>query len=98
MIVLLEILSLAILAVLTMRFVPPPWRGRVLNVLKFVVTLEAFRLLLTHPVTMEAGSKVVAGRLVMDTLANIDETRQAMSRLGIGAQSGARTAGMIHPL
>ena len=69
---LLEIFALAVLALLTARFAPQPWRSRILNALKFVVTLWAFRLLLWHPVTMEDGAKVVAWRLVLDTLSGID--------------------------
>ncbi len=72
--VLLEILAIAVAALLVGRFVAPPWRGRIHNVLKLIVTVEAFRLLLTHPVTMEDGSQIAAGRLVIDTLANIDAT------------------------
>ena len=72
MTVLLEILAIAIVALLTARFAPQPWRSRILNGLKFVVTLWAFRLLLWHPVTMEDGNKVVAWRLVLETLAHID--------------------------
>ncbi len=74
MIVLLEILLIAVVAILVARFMSDPWKGRILNFLKFVVTFEAFRLLLTHPVTMEDGSKVEAWRLVLETLQNIDAT------------------------
>jgi len=70
--ILLEILAVAILAILTAKLVPQPWRGRLLNVFKAWVTVRAFWLLLAHPVTLEDGSKVAAGRLVLDTLANID--------------------------
>ncbi|MGI9589974.1 MAG: sulfatase-like hydrolase/transferase, partial [Myxococcota bacterium] len=71
MIILLIFLT-AVLALLVVRFVPQPWRGRILNVLKAFVTVGAFWLLLSHPVTMEDGSKRVAGALVLDTLANIN--------------------------
>jgi arylsulfatase A-like enzyme/uncharacterized membrane protein YbhN (UPF0104 family) len=71
-IVLLEIFAIALLALLVARFAPPPWRGRLLNVIKFVVTLWAFRLLLWHPVTLEDGSRQVAWRLVLETLNRID--------------------------
>ncbi|MEE9607975.1 MAG: sulfatase-like hydrolase/transferase [Myxococcota bacterium] len=70
--VLLEIGAIALVAVLVARFARPPWRNRTLNLLKVVVTFEAFRLLLTHPVTMEDGSKVVAWRLVVDTVGGIE--------------------------
>jgi len=72
--ILLEILFVALLALAVWRLVAPPWRGRLLNVLKAWVTVRAFWILLAHPVTMEDGSKVAAGRLVLDTLGRIDAT------------------------
>jgi arylsulfatase A-like enzyme/uncharacterized membrane protein YbhN (UPF0104 family) len=69
---LLEILAVAVLALLTLRLAPQPWRGRVLNGLKLWVTIRVFWLLLTHPVRMEDGAVVLAYRLVLDTLAGID--------------------------
>ena len=72
MTILLEIFAVAVVALLVARTAAEPWRGRVLNILKAWVTIRAFWLLLAHPVTMEDGSKVVAGRLVLDTLASID--------------------------
>ena len=62
----------AVAALLVRRFVAQPWRGRIFNVLKGWVTIRAFWLLLAHPVTMEDGSRVVAGQLVLDTLRNLD--------------------------
>jgi uncharacterized protein (TIRG00374 family) len=72
MMILLEIASIGFLALLVARFVAEPWRGRAFNVLKAWLTVRAFWLLLAHPVTMQDGSKVVAGRLVLDTLASLD--------------------------
>ena len=72
MMILLEILGVAIAALLVARLVPEPTRGRVLNVLKAWVTVRAFWLLLTHPVALEDGTKVIAWRLVLDTLDGID--------------------------
>lgn len=69
---LLEILAVAVLALVVARSAAEPWRGRILNLLKGWVTIRAFWLLLTHPVTMEDGSKVAAGRLVLDTLGGLD--------------------------
>ena len=69
---LLEILAVAALALAAQRLVPEPWRGRLLNALKVWLTVRVFWLLLTHPVKLEDGSKVVAYRLVLDTLAGID--------------------------
>jgi uncharacterized membrane protein YbhN (UPF0104 family) len=74
LIILLEVLLIAVLALLVAKFAPQPWRGRLLNVLKAFVTVWAFWLLLSHPVTMEDGSKKIAGALVLETLANIDAT------------------------
>ena len=74
MIILLQIFLIAVLALLVAKFAPEPWRGRLLNVLKAFVTVWAFWLLLSHPVTMEDGSEKVAGVLVMETLQNIDAT------------------------
>jgi len=90
--VLLGILCIAILALMTARRVEPPWRGRILNLLKLVVTVAAFWLLLSHPVTMEDGSKVVAGRLVLDTLANIDATT---FWIFCGAAAGVKFVGIL---
>ncbi|HEY8153862.1 MAG TPA: sulfatase-like hydrolase/transferase [Myxococcota bacterium] len=70
---LLEIFAVAALALATQRLVPQPWRGRVLGALKLWLTVRVFWLLLTHPVKMEDGSKVVAYRLVLETLAGIDQ-------------------------
>jgi uncharacterized protein (TIRG00374 family) len=72
MLILLEILVIAVLALLVTRFAREPWRGRSLNLLKAWVTVRAFWLLLAHPVAMEGGSKVVAGRLILDQLSRID--------------------------
>jgi arylsulfatase A-like enzyme/uncharacterized membrane protein YbhN (UPF0104 family) len=72
MLVLLEIAAVAAFALLVWKLVPQPWRGRIFNILKAWVTVRAFWLLLAHPVTMEDGSRVVAGRLVLDTLQNLD--------------------------
>jgi arylsulfatase A-like enzyme/uncharacterized membrane protein YbhN (UPF0104 family) len=69
---LLEIFAVALLALLTARLMPQPWRGRVLNALKLWLTIRVFWLLLLHPVKVEDGSRVPAWRLVADTLAGID--------------------------
>jgi arylsulfatase A-like enzyme/uncharacterized membrane protein YbhN (UPF0104 family) len=66
LIILLEIFAVALLAMLVARFVPQPWRGRLLNVIKLLVTIWAFRL------PLEDGSKEVAWRLVLQTLQQID--------------------------
>jgi arylsulfatase A-like enzyme len=72
MLVLLEILLIALVAVAVARLAAEPWRGRALNGLKFWVTIRAFWLLLSHPVTLEDGSQVAAGRLVLQTLEGLE--------------------------
>ena len=69
---LLEILAVALLALAVQRLLPQPWRGRLLNALKLWLTVRVFWLLLAHPVTVADGSKMVAYRLVLQTLAGID--------------------------
>ncbi|MCX5737964.1 MAG: sulfatase-like hydrolase/transferase, partial [Proteobacteria bacterium] len=53
MLILVEILFVALLAIAVSRFAPQPWRGRILNVLKAWVTVRAFWLLLDHQVKMD---------------------------------------------
>ena len=72
MIILLEIASIALLAILVSRFAPDNLRGRILNVLKAWVTVRAFWLLLSHPVKLEDGEYVIAWKLIQQTLQNID--------------------------
>ena len=69
---LLEILGYALLAVLLARFGRDPWKGRAQTALKAWFTLRVFWLLLAHPVKLEDGSRVVALRLIADTVAGID--------------------------
>ena len=70
--ILLEIIAVAVAAILVAKHVDAPARGRLLGVLKAWVTVRAFWLLLAHPVNLPDGSEVVAGRLVLDTLEHID--------------------------
>lgn len=53
MLILVEILVVALLAIAVSRLAPQPWRGRILNVLKAWVTVRAFWLLLDHQVKMD---------------------------------------------
>ena len=92
MLILLEILAVAVVALLVARLAPEPWRGRTLNVLKFWVTLRAFWLLLSHPVTLEDGSQIAAGRLVLDTIGNIDAGTFA---LYCGLAAGVKFVGIL---
>jgi uncharacterized protein (TIRG00374 family) len=72
MFLLLEILGVALFAIAVARLGREPWRGRLLNLLKAWVTIRAFWLLLSHPVKMDDGSRVVAAQLVLDTLKGLD--------------------------
>lgn len=92
MTILLEILAVAVLALVVARFGSDPWKGRVLNVLKAWVTIRAFWLLLGHPVAMEDGSKVVAWRLILDQLESIDA---ATFWLYVGAAAGIKFVGIL---
>ncbi len=71
---LLEILGYALLAIILARFGRAPWKGRAQTALKAWFTVRVFWLLLAHPVKLEDGSRVVALRLIADTLAGIDAT------------------------
>ncbi len=72
MILLIEILGVAVAALLVARLAPDPWRSRLLDALKLWVTIRVFWLLLAHPVKLEDGSRAAAARLVMDTLKGLD--------------------------
>jgi arylsulfatase A-like enzyme/uncharacterized membrane protein YbhN (UPF0104 family) len=72
LLLLLEVLFYAVAAVLLSRFGREPWKDRALSVLKAWFTVRVFWLLLAHPVKLEDGSRVVALRLIADTLAGID--------------------------
>jgi arylsulfatase A-like enzyme/uncharacterized membrane protein YbhN (UPF0104 family) len=69
---LLEILGYGLAAILLSRFGRDPWKGRAQTALKAWFTVRVFWLLLAHPVKLEDGSRVVALRLIADTLAGID--------------------------
>jgi len=90
--VLLEILLVALIAIGVARFTAEPWRGRGLNLLKLWVTVRAFWLLLTHPVSLEDGTRVIAGRLVLDTLQDLDAGRFA---LFCAAAAGIKFVGIL---
>ena len=74
MLILLEVLVLAATALLVSKFAPEPWRGRILSVLKAYFTVRAFWLLLSHPIAMEDGTKVIAWQLIADQIGKIDAT------------------------
>jgi hypothetical protein len=70
--ILLEILFVGLLALMASKFAQEPWRGRALTTLKAWVTVRAFWLLLSHPITMEDGTRVIAWKLIQQQLALID--------------------------
>ena len=72
MMILLEILVVAVLAVLAARLIPQPTRGRVMNVFKLYLTVRMVWLLLAWPMKMEGGSIAPAWQLVLDVIQNID--------------------------
>jgi arylsulfatase A-like enzyme/uncharacterized membrane protein YbhN (UPF0104 family) len=92
MMILLEILAVAIFAILVARLAPEPSRGRVLNLLKAWITIRAFWLLFTHAVTMEDGTQIAAGRLVLDTLSEIEAGTFA---LWCGMATGIKFLGIL---
>ena len=69
---LLEVLFYAVAAILLSRFGREPWKGRAQSVLKAWFTVRVFWLLLAHPVKLEDGSRVVALRLIADTLSGCE--------------------------
>ena len=70
--ILLEILLIGVLALLAARALRQPWRGRVFNLLKAWVTVRAFWLLLSHPIAIEDGTRVVAWKLISEQLRDLD--------------------------
>jgi len=70
--ILLEVVLIAVAALLVSRFAVEPWRGRLFSILKAWFTVRAFWLLLTHPIAMEDGTRVIAWKLIADQLGQID--------------------------
>ena len=70
--ILLEILTVAILALLSWRLVPQPLRGWIMNALKLYLTVRMVWLLLAWPIATEDGAMVPAWTLVLDVIRNID--------------------------
>ena len=72
--VLLELVGVAVLALLAARFTKEPWRGRIFNLLKLVLTVRMVWLLLLWPVTDADGGRVPAWNMIVDQLRLIDAT------------------------
>jgi len=69
---LLELIAVAVLALLARSFAPAPWRGRLLNLLKLYFTVRVFWILLAHRVKLDDGSTVAAWELIHETLRTIE--------------------------
>lgn len=69
---LLQALVIAILAIVGLRMPKGQTRNRLFSALKAWFTVLCFWALLTHPIEVESGEKVIALRLIGDQLANID--------------------------
>jgi arylsulfatase A-like enzyme/uncharacterized membrane protein YbhN (UPF0104 family) len=90
--IILEILVVAIVALLVGRFAPPTWRGRFFNFLKLYLTVRMVWLLLAWPMKTEGGQVVPAYQLVADVFRHIDP-RTFLVFAAIGAV--ARFAGVF---
>ena len=70
--ILLEIFSVAVLALLVARLVGEPWRARAFNVLKVYLTVRMVWLLLLWQVDDGSGARLPAWNLILDQLGRID--------------------------
>ncbi|NNL66603.1 MAG: sulfatase-like hydrolase/transferase, partial [Myxococcales bacterium] len=82
--IILEILAVAIVALLVGRLAPQPWRGRFFNFLKAYLTVRMVWLLLAWPMKTETGAIVPAWQLVVDVARQID-TGTFLTFAAIGA-------------
>jgi len=82
--ILLELLVVAVLALLVGRLAPPAWRARFFNLLKLYLTVRMVWLLLAWPMKTESGEVVPAWNLVLDVLRRI-EARAFWTFAAIGA-------------
>jgi len=85
--ILLEILAVALLALLASRFVPQPWRGRLYDAIKVYLTIRMVWLLLEWPVKDDDGQVVAAWRLVVDVVRGIEaDTFWTFALVGAGVR------------
>jgi arylsulfatase A-like enzyme/uncharacterized membrane protein YbhN (UPF0104 family) len=89
---LLQALIIAILAIVCLRMPKGQTRSRGFSVLKAWFTVLCFWALLTHPIEVEPGQKVIALRLIQDQLAKIDP---ATFWLFVGLATGVKAIGMV---
>jgi arylsulfatase A-like enzyme/uncharacterized membrane protein YbhN (UPF0104 family) len=89
---LLQALAIVILALVGLRLPKGQTRSRLFSVLKAWFTVLCFWALLTHPIEIETGEKVIALRLIQDQLARIDA---ATFWLFVGLATGIKVIGML---
>ena len=89
---LLQALVIAILAIIGLRMPKGQTRSRLFSVLKAWFTVLCFWALLTHPIEVEPGKKVIALRLIQDQLAMIDA---GTFWLFVGLATGIKVIGML---
>jgi arylsulfatase A-like enzyme/uncharacterized membrane protein YbhN (UPF0104 family) len=71
-VILVELLAVAIVALLVGRLTPQPWRGRFFNLLKAYLTVRMVWLLLAWPMKTETGEVVPAWQLVVEVFRQMD--------------------------
>ncbi len=74
MMIIVEILAVALAAMLLGRVAKDPWRSRLFNVFKVYLTVRMVWLLLLWPVSDGTGDRVPAWNLILDQLNSIDAT------------------------
>src|SRR6056297_729596 len=89
---LIQALVIAILALVGLRMPKGQTRTRLFTVLKAWFTVLCFWALLTHPIEVESGKKVIALQLIRDRLALIDP---ATFWLFVGLATGIKMIGMV---
>ena len=68
----LEVLLVAIVALVASRVLAQPWKGRFFNALKLYLTVRMVWVLATWPISTEDGGVQPAWQLVLDVIRNID--------------------------
>jgi arylsulfatase A-like enzyme/uncharacterized membrane protein YbhN (UPF0104 family) len=89
---LIQAVVIAILALVGLRMPRGQTRTRLFTVLKAWFTVLCFWALLTHPIEVESGKKVIALQLIRDQLALIDP---ATFWLFVGLATGIKMIGML---
>ncbi|MFQ5698595.1 MAG: sulfatase-like hydrolase/transferase [Myxococcota bacterium] len=84
----IELAALAALALATRRLARPPWRGRIILVLKAYLTLRVFSLILLHRVNGQTITEILgalAQQLDLETLIEFSLLATGVRMVGIGA-------------